>query len=313
MKRPIIFDCDPGHDDAIALFLAIASERFDIRAVTVVAGNQTLDKTLYNALRVLTVAGCHPPVAAGRAAPLLRPLQTAPSVHGETGLDGPDLPEPAFEPEPVTAVELMVRLLEEATEPITILATGPLTNVALLLLLRPDLKAAVREIVIMGGAIDGGNWQPAAEFNILVDPEAASIVFNAGLPLTMCGLDVTHRALITPDEARELRDIGGPVGPVMADILDFFMDFHLEQGFPGAPVHDATAVAYLLNPAIFTTRMLPVEIETQGRFTAGETVADRDGVTGRKPNVKVCFDIDREAFARMIKDAARYYCGSDHS
>lgn len=207
-KIPVILDGDPGHDDAIAWVLARASRDLGILAVTSCCGNQTIEKTTYNALRVCTLIGLHAPVGKGCPHPLLNDVMNAPSVHGESGLDGPALPEPAFEASALSAPELMAKVLRESPEPVTIVATGPQTNVAALLLAHPELKCKIARISLMGGGIATGNWTPAAEFNILVDPEAARIVFTSGVPITMAGLDVTEKALIMPEDFERVRALG---------------------------------------------------------------------------------------------------------
>jgi pyrimidine-specific ribonucleoside hydrolase len=227
MALPIILDCDPGHDDAIALVLALASPELEVKAVTSSAGNQTPDKTLRNVLRMLTLLKRSDiPVAGGAVKPLMRDLIIADNVHGETGLDGPALPEPDFAPQNCTAVELMANVLRESPEPVTLVATGPQTNVALLLNSHPELHAKIARIVIMGGAMGLGNWTPAAEFNIYVDPEAAEIVFQSGIPVVMAGLDVTHRAQIMADDIERFRAINNPVARTVAELLEFFMEYH---------------------------------------------------------------------------------------
>ncbi|MEX7696230.1 pyrimidine-specific ribonucleoside hydrolase RihA, partial [Enterobacter hormaechei] len=227
MAQPIILDCDPGHDDAIALVLALASPELDVKAVTSSAGNQTPDKTLRNVLRMLTLLKrTDIPVAGGAIKPLMRELIIADNVHGESGLDGPALPEPGFAPQNCTAVELMAKVLRESAEPVTLVATGPQTNVALLLNSHPELHSNIARIVIMGGAMGLGNWTPAAEFNIFVDPEAAEIVFQSGLPIVMAGLDVTHRAQIMAQDIERFRTVGNPVATTVAELLDFFMVYH---------------------------------------------------------------------------------------
>ena len=208
-KIPVILDGDPGHDDAIAWVLARASRELDILAVTSCCGNQTIEKTTYNALRVCTLIGLDASVGKGCPHPLLNDVMNAPSVHGESGLDGPALPEPAFAPSELPAPELMAKVLREAKEPVTIVATGPQTNVAALLLAHPELKGKIARISLMGGGIATGNWTPAAEFNILVDPEAAKIVFTSGVPITMAGLDVTEKALILPEDGLSLVAVSG--------------------------------------------------------------------------------------------------------
>ena len=307
MRKPIIMDCDPGHDDAIALLLAFASDKLDVRCVTVSAGNQTIEKTLYNTKRILTLAGVEVPVAKGTGRPLFRDLIIAPEVHGESGLDGPDLPEPSFDELPVSAVELMRKTITDSDEPVTIVATGPLTNVAALLMVYPELKEKISGISLMGGAAIGGNWTSGAEFNILVDPEAADIVFSSGLPILMAGLDVTHKALIFPKDVEVIRSMKGEVSQVVAGWLDFFYKFHEADDFVGSPLHDPCAVAYLIKPELFTTVDCFVEIETKGRYTLGKTVADIHNFTDKPVNAAVCMDIDREGFLDLLIDMLKVY------
>src|SRR5436190_1507063 len=223
---PILLDCDPGHDDAIALLLALASSEVRLLGVTTVSGNQTLEKTTANAIRVLDhVNRDDVPVAAGAARPLVRERHVAAEVHGETGLDGPDLPPPSREPELIHAVDWIAHTVEASAEPVTLVPTGPLTNVALFLARYPDLAATLGRVVLMGGAIGEGNTTPAAEFNIWADPEAAHRVFTSGLDVTMVGLDVTHRALVKPPHAAQLRE-AGRIGTVVAELLEFYGGFH---------------------------------------------------------------------------------------
>jgi pyrimidine-specific ribonucleoside hydrolase len=308
---PVVMDVDPGHDDALAILLAYARPEIDLRAITVVAGNQTLPKTLRNCLQLCTVAGITDvPIAAGAAAPMLRPQEIAPEVHGESGLEGPRLPEPTVQPESLHAVDLIARVIQESDRPVTLIPTGPLTTIALFFLKYPDLKERIAHICLMGGAITEGNKTPSAEFNIYVDPEAARIVFNAGVPLTMIGLDVTHKALITPAHSRQLRETGGTVATVVADLLDFFTLWHDEvYQMGGAPLHDPCAVAQVIQPGIVTTRYLNVDVEVHGELTAGRTVVDLWKVTGKEPNVHVGVDLDTPAFVSMLLDAVRSYDG----
>ncbi|MEW6522906.1 MAG: nucleoside hydrolase [Bacillota bacterium] len=306
MPRPVIIDCDPGHDDAIALLLAFASP-LDVRAVTVVAGNQTLPKTLSNTLRVLSFAGIQTEVAAGADRPLVRELVVAPQVHGESGLDGPVLPPPAYGPSPRPAWEVIAHTVRTSPRPVTLIPTGPLTNVALALLLAPDIRANLEGITLMGGAAYEGNWTPAAEFNILVDPEAARIVFDCGVPITMVGLDVTHRAQVYPEDVLRLRGMGRRVATMVAELLEFYGKYHVKFGFAGSPLHDPCAVAAVLEPGLVTTRHLRVDIETRGEFTTGRTVVDFYGVTQRPPNAHVGLDIDRARFMEMLFAAMRHY------
>ncbi|MDR2053917.1 MAG: nucleoside hydrolase [Treponema sp.] len=306
-KIPVIIDCDPGHDDALALILAFASEKLDIKAVTVTGGNQTLTKTVRNAKKILSYIGVRPPLAAGADKPMFRELQIAPEVHGESGLDGPILPETGYNVEPVPAVELLHRVILESPEKITLIPTGPLSNIGILFTVYPEVKKNIKRISLMGGGLQMGNWTSAAEFNILVDPEAADIVFSSGLPITMSGLDVTHKAMIMRDELEALRKLGGKVPVLAAELLDFFFEFHVRQGFPGAPLHDPCAVAWVIAPELFTTRPYHVLIETQGKYTTGMTLADQRPWTKAAPNVDVCLDIDRAGFIRLLTEACASY------
>lgn len=308
MKRiPIILDGDPGHDDAIAWVLAKSSPLLDIRALTSVCGNQTIEKTTYNALRVMALIGLDIPMAMGRTKPLIGDPIIAPTVHGNSGLDGPVLPEPVSKPLDLDASELMARVIEESDDPITLVPTGPLTNVAALLLTHPELKHKIARISLMGGGIDFGNWTPAAEFNILVDPEAADVVFRSGIPITMAGLDVTEKALVFPEDFERVRAVGNPVSSVVADWLAFFYQFHRSMGYPGAPVHDAVAVAALIAPELMKTQDLYVQVELTGDFCRGMTVGDKLGVLKQKSNVTSIIDIDRPAFVDLLVEAVKSY------
>ncbi|PHS87387.1 hypothetical protein AAW02_02960 [Aeromonas dhakensis] len=310
MALPVILDCDPGHDDAIALILALASPELKVLAVTTSAGNQTPDKTLNNALRILTLLGRDDiPVAAGAPKPLARELIIADSVHGESGLDGPKLPDPAFAPVVMTALELMAKCLRESPESVTLVPTGPLTNIALLLAAHPELKSKIARIVLMGGAAGAGNWTPAAEFNIYVDPEAADMVFKSGIPITMCGLDVTHQAQVMDEDIERVRAITNPVAQCVAGLLDFFMIYHRDPkwGFAGAPLHDPCTIAWLLAPALFHGVECRVDIETGGTHTSGMTVVDRYGLTGKPANALVLLGLDRAGFIDLLVTRLRAF------
>jgi inosine-uridine nucleoside N-ribohydrolase len=300
MSIPIVIDCDPGHDDAIAILLALASPEVEVRALTTVGGNQTIEKVTRNALRVLELAGRPDiPVAQGADAPLERTLRTAAHVHGESGLDGPALPEPKTKPVAAHAADFLAEVLQEGD---VLVPTGPLTNVALLFRRHPDVKARIARIVWMGGAMNEGNITPAAEFNAFVDPEAAAEVFAAGIPITMIGLDVTHKALFTRAHAEELRP-AGRAGKTVAELSDFFQEFHTQRyGMDGAPIHDAMAVAHVIDPTLVTTMLTNVEIETRSQFCDGRTVVDRWRTTGGPDNCDVGIDVDAERFLRLLVD-----------
>jgi inosine-uridine nucleoside N-ribohydrolase len=298
VSTKIVIDCDPGHDDAIAILLALASPELDLIGVTTVAGNQTLDKTTRNALVTLEIGGRPDiPVAAGADAPLQRELRTAAHVHGESGLDGPELPEPSARPVDTHAADFLAELIEPG---VVLVPTAPLTNVALMLERHPDVRDRLERIVWMGGSIGEGNTTPAAEFNALVDPEAAAIVFASGIPITMIGLDVTHRALFTRAHAEELRG-AGRAGRFAAELSDFFLGFHERSyRFDGSPIHDAMAVGRVIDPTLVTTRRVNVAVETQSEFCDGRTVVDVRGVTGREPNADVGVDVDAARFLDLL-------------
>ena len=295
MSIPILLDCDPGHDDAIALLLALGSDEVELIGITTVAGNQTLDKTTANAIRVLELVGRGDiPVAAGAARPLVREQRVAANVHGETGLDGPDLPPPQAQPVGEHAVDFLAARIAGAT----LVATGPLTNIGLMLARHPEARP--ERIVLMGGAIAEGNVTPAAEFNIWADPEAAARVFTSGIEVTMVGLDVTHQALVTHAHAEELRG-AGRVGAVIAELLEFYGVFHGEvYGFDGSPVHDAVAVAHVIDPTLLETAHVNVQVDCESRLCRGRTVVDLWRRTGLEPNALVATGIDAEGFLALL-------------
>lgn len=307
---PIILDCDPGHDDAISLILAMSSKALKPLAVTTSAGNQTPDKTLNNALRILTLLERHDiPVAGGAPKPLARELIIADNVHGESGLDGPKLPDPAFEPLTISAIELIAQKVRESDEAVTLVPSGPLTNIALFLATYPELHSKIERIVLMGGAAEAGNWTPAAEFNIFVDPEAADMVFKSGIPITMCGLDITHQAQIMDEDIERIRVINNPVAKCVAELLDFFMIYHRDPkwGFEGAPLHDPCTIAWLLKPELFTSYDCWVGVETKGEYTQGMTVVDRYQLTNNPHNTQVLCKLDRQGFVDLIVECLEAY------
>jgi inosine-uridine nucleoside N-ribohydrolase len=296
---PILIDCDPGHDDAMALLLALASPEVDLRGVTATHGNTTLANTTVNALKILELAGRGDvPVAAGADRPLLRDSRVADHVHGASGLDGPDLPAPSISAVDVHAVDFIAARLDET--PLTLVPTGPLTNIALLLARYPDKADRIERIVLMGGAIAEGNVTPAAEFNIWADPEAAQRVFHSGIDVTMVGLDVTHRALMTPEHAETLRATGR-IGEVVYELWAFYHRFHTRvYDFPGTPIHDALALAYVIRDDLLQTVRCNVEIDCAGELCRGRTVADIWQVSGREKNAHVATEVDGPAFLDLL-------------
>ena len=299
---PIILDCDPGHDDAIAILLALASPEVELVAVTTVSGNQTLDKTTSNALRVLEFAGHGDiPVYAGADAPFVRQRDVAAHVHGESGLDGPDLPPPSHSPQEQHAVEYLADAYRGSDKPVLV-ATGPLTNVGLLFATHADARP--ERIVLMGGAIGEGNRTPAAEFNIWADPEAAQRVFGERLDTTMVGLDVTHRALITDEHTEQMRG-AGRVGGMVAELMDFYGRFHKSRypDLEGSPMHDPVCVAHLIDPTLMTVRDAFIEVDCSTGPSWGRTNVDwRNREHFGDPNAKVGLDIDGDRFAQLVVD-----------
>jgi pyrimidine-specific ribonucleoside hydrolase len=298
VPRPILLDCDPGHDDAIAILLAAGRpDALDLRAITTVGGNAELEKVTLNARRVMTLAGIvDVPVAAGAAGPRRGELITALEVHGQSGLDGAELPEPAVALDPRDAVALMAE-----RGPATVVATGPLTNVAALLERAPE---TVTEIIWMGGSTDRGNTRPYAEFNALVDPEAAELVFASGLPITMVGLNLTHQAQATPAVVDRLRAIGNASAEAAVGWLGFFAETYRNvYGFEGPPVHDPCALALAIDPSIIRTVDSFVAIETEGRWTRGATAVDLHGRLGHAPNARVAMELDVARFWDLVVGA----------
>jgi len=296
VPTPIVLDCDPGHDDAIALLLALASPELEVLGVTTTYGNQTLEKTTANAIRVLELVGRGDiPVAPISERPLVRAIRVAAHVHGESGLYGPDLPPARAAAVPVSEIADRVRSSER---PVTLVATGPLTNVAHYLETRGGVE--FERVVIMGGSIADGNVTPAAEFNIWADPEAAQRVFQSGLDVTMIGLDVTHKAVTGPDVQRRLRN-AGPVGVFVAELVDFFTVYHRQTyGWDGAPIHDAVAVAHVLRAGLVETKLRNVQVELESELCRGRTVVDVWLRTDRAPNAHVGVDLDAGAFFDLL-------------
>ena len=302
--RRIVLDCDPGHDDAVAIVLAAGIDEIELAAITTVAGNQSLARTSDNALRVCALAGIEVPVGAGCDRPLVRPLEVAADIHGESGLDGAVLPEPTMALDPRHGVDLLIDTVFAGSGHTTVVATGPLTNVAAALRRAPAIVDKIDEIVLMGGAEGRGNVTPTAEFNIYVDPEAAAIVFESGLPVTMIGLDLTHQALATPEVRARLRAQGSTLALTIDDLLGFFAETYRDVfGFASPPVHDACAVAYVARSALVRTAERFVAVECHGTWTRGTTVIDTHERLGRPPNARVATVLDAEGFWNLVLGA----------
>jgi len=297
----IMIDCDPGHDDMMAIMLASASDQIDLLGVTTVAGNQTGDKTFENTLKILTLINEEIPVARGADKPLLRDLVTAPQFHGQSGLDGVELPEPGIKALDIDAVDFIINMLEESIEKITLVPTGPLTNIAMVLLKKPEIKHKIERIVLMGGGMHDSNVTPVAEFNIYVDPEAAKIVFESGVPITMVGLDVTNRALMSFEEIDAIVADNGAISSKVGPLLKFFANANKKIfSLNGAPIHDALAVAAVIDPSVIGTKFLNVQVEVSSELTRGTTVVDIHSVTGRSSNVDVALEVDTPKFVRFM-------------
>lgn len=307
MAERIIIDTDPGQDDAVAILLALASpDEIEVLGITAVAGNVPLALTARNARIVCELAG-RPDmkVFAGCDRPLRHDLVTAEHVHGKTGLDGPDLPEPTTRLQDAHGVDFIIETLRaEPAGTVTLCPLGPLTNIATAFERAPDIVSRVKRIVLMGGAyFEVGNITPAAEFNIYVDPEAAALVFGAGVPLVVLPLDVTHKALVTKPRNDAFRALGNRAGTAVAQMTDFFERFDLAKyGSDGAPLHDPCVTAYLLRPDLFSGRHINVEIETVSPLTRGMTVADWWGVTDRAPNATFIGDLDADGFFALLTE-----------
>ena len=306
MQRKILLDCDPGHDDAVAMMLAWGNPSIELLGITTVGGNQTLDKVTRNALSVATVVGMHDvPIAAGCRLPLVRPVEIAPDVHGDSGLDGVELPEPAVELDPRHGVDLIIETIM-SNEPgtVTLVPTGPLTNIAMAARKEPRIVERVQEVVLMGGGYHVGNWSPVAEFNIKVDPEAAHIVFNEKWPIVMVGLDLTHQALATDEVAERIAAVPGSVSQFTLGLFTFFRKAYQDaQGFEFPPVHDPCTLAYLIDPTIVETVKVPLDVELNGSLTTGMTVADFRAPAPEDCHTKVATRLDAPRFWGLVVDA----------
>ena len=307
-RTKIILDCDPGHDDAVAIMLAGKSPKIDLLGITVVAGNQTLDNTQRNALNVVQCLGLDVPVYAGCGQPMIREKMTAGDIHGKTGLDGP-----VFEPltrklEPEHGVNFIIRTLMESNDPITMVTTGPMTNLGMAIRMEPRIVEKIQRIVLMGGAYTNGNVTPAAEFNIIADADAAYVCFTSGRPITMVGLDVTRKALCYPSIVERMDKVGNKASKLFVDLMKHFCKSQKEVfGWEGGPLHDPITVAYLIDPTGLTTKPMHAEIDIRSTQSYGRTNCDYFGYQKKEPNADVAIDIDVEKFWNMIEEGLRLY------
>lgn len=306
-KRKIILDCDPGHDDAIAMMVAAADPTLELLGITVVAGNQTLDKTLPNALNVCQRLGIETPVYAGMPQPLVREQITAGDIHGRTGLDGPVFAPLTRKAESTHAVRFIIDTLMASDGDVTLVPVGPLTNIAVAMRMQPQIVPKIREIVLMGGAWGLGNVTPSAEFNICADPEAASVVFRSGVPLVMMGLELTDQTACTMDIIERMEALGNGAGRLFGEIMRFTFETQKVYGLAGGPVHDVTCVAYLIEPQLFTLRAMNVEVDISHGPSYGRTVCDYHDRYGKKANCQVGTGLERAGFWNLVeRTLARY-------
>ncbi|WP_066714204.1 nucleoside hydrolase [Clostridium sp. Marseille-P299] len=302
--RPILIDCDPGHDDAMAIMLALAnSDQLKVLGITCVGGNQTLEKVSENALKVLTVVNKNIPVAKGMKSPLIKEIAPAPEAHGDTGMDGPIIEEITMDFVKQNGVEFLRDKILSESEKVTIVALGPLTNIALLLKMYPEVKERIECIAIMGGSATSGNSTAAAEFNFWIDPHAAHMVFHSGIPLIQAGTEVSLAASILHTEIEQFKG-KGRVSNFVYDLLEFYSQFSKRLGIDRSPIFDACPVMYLLHPELFVAKDYYVDIELNGELTAGMSVTDkRVWFDMREPNTKVLLDVDREKFVEYLAEA----------
>ncbi|WP_371807503.1 nucleoside hydrolase [Jeotgalicoccus sp. S0W5] len=306
--RNVILDCDPGHDDAVSIIIA-ASKKSDLNilGITTVAGNVEVEKNTQNALKVSELLKLEVPVVQGAERPLVKQSEIAPEIHGDTGMDGPELPEPTMTVKEGHAVDFIIDQVKRSKEKVTLVPTGPLTNIAMALIKAPEIKENIDEIVLMGGGTFG-NWTPAAEFNIYVDAEAAKVVFESGIPIAMFGLDVTHQVIATPDIVERVGKIDNEIAQFVKELLIFFGQAYKDHfGFNGGPIHDACTTMYLMKPELFEMQHLNVSIETKGEFSYGMTAVDKLNVTGLQANTHFALSVDQDEFWNVFEAVLESY------
>ncbi len=308
--RNVILDCDPGHDDAISIIIAASNvSDLNILGITTVAGNVEVEKNTINTLKICELLGLDVPVVQGARRPMVKESEIAPEIHGETGMDGPVLPDPQMQVTSGHAVDFIIEQVMNSSEPVTLVPTGPLTNIAMALIKEPRIIENIDEIVLMGGGTFG-NWTPAAEFNIFVDAEAAKVVYDSTAPVTMFGLDVTHQVIATEDIIERVSKIDNEIAVFVKELLIFFGETYKNHfGFNGGPIHDACTTMYLLKPELFKTEYLNVTVETKGEYSYGMTVIDTLSVTGREPNTNVALGVNTDEFWTLFEEILNSFDG----
>ena len=307
-KRKMILDCDPGHDDAVAIILAGINEKIDLLGISVVTGNQTLEKTTNNALNVCQWLGLDVPVYKGCPDPMIRPKFVAADIHGETGLDGPVFEPLTKKAEEKHAVLWMIDTLMNSDGDITVVTTGPMTNLGMAMRMEPKIIPKIKEIVLMGGAYTNGNVTPAAEFNIIEDADAAYVCFTSGRPITMVGLDVTRKALCYPEIVERMGKIGNKASKLFVDLMGHFCKSQKEVfGWEGGPLHDPVTIAYLIDPSVLTVKPMHCEIDIFSQQSLGRTNCDFFGYQKKEPNANVAIDIDAAKYWDIIEENIRKY------
>ena len=307
-KRKIIIDCDPGHDDAIALLMAANNPKLDLLGITIVAGNQTLEKTCKNGLNVCQALNINVPIYAGMALPMVREQVVAANVHGETGLDGPVFGPLNIKAEDKHAISYIIETLMASDNDITLVPIGPLSNIAMAMRIEPRIIPKIKEIVLMGGAYAIGNFTPSAEFNFFADPEAAHVVFTSGVPIVMMGLDLTNQTVCTEEVIKRMEAIGNKASDLFCDIMRFVLKTQNEEfGLSGGPLHDATCIAYLTDPSLFILESMYTAIDIKSELCYGRTVCDVNDVLKKPHNSLVGMKIDSDGFWNMVEASIKNY------
>jgi len=307
-KEKIILDCDPGHDDAVAIMLAAINPKIELLGITVVAGNQKLEKTVNNALKVCNHLNLSVPVYSGMSRPMIREQLIADDIHGETGLDGPKFEELKIKAEDKHAVNFIIDTLMNSDEKVTLVPTGPLTNIGMAIRFEPRIIEKINRIVLMGGSYQLGNMTPAAEFNILADPDAAHIVFSSGVKLVMMGLDLTRQASATKEVVEKIKSLNNKASKLFVDLMEFFAASQKNVfGWTAPPVHDPTTIAYIIDPECIEVKPMFCEIELWSERSYGRTLCDYFGILKKKPNVDVAVKLDFDRFWNLVYENLKLY------